>query len=894
MHRHWLLHGRLSPPSFRVALLERAALTRLVANGLAHKAVLVSAPAGYGKTALLSQWRAALQTHAIPTAWVALTPDDSDPAQVLTYLTMSVIAAGVAVGPLENLAEQWFADTPIPAAVASLVGYLAQETRPFVVFIDDVHNASRVAAEQVLEPLLQAGLPHLHLAVAGRTRPPLALAALRARGELLEFEAEALRFDDATLATLLPDLTAPQRSLLAARTEGWPVALQLARLWLTAKPDRVALIEGFSGRTAEVAEYLTEQVLADLPADISETLETTSALEALSAGLVEAVTGRTDAWAAVLAIPELAHLVVPLDESRVWYRLHPLLADYLRDRLRRRAPSLEARSQARASLWFECKSMPLEAVRHAAAGGDFARAASLIEQTGGWELVIFGGAGLMRALLAEIPTDRLVEFPRVEVFRALLDAKTGALGAARARFDEAAATVLKEGQLPAFSTPIGRDLRVVQHLLGRYQDYAIDPGALDELYAELDQVAATDGVARAALLNTACLLGLGLGEMQAAHEACARAVREMRGLGSLLGINYCTLHLGVASLHLGHRREAEAMFREAADLAEENFGADSALRALADVHLAVALVTRGDNEGTSALLERSLAQVEASDGWLDVYAEAYAAGIAAALSVSNLGRAEEYVRRALATAERRGLKRLEGVVRALQTRLYIRTGRLDEARARHAWRPGIWRTVPFEWRVHQAQGIAAAELELASGQPGAARSILADLSAAASAGNRVRDARQVAYLDAAARCAAGEREPAAEALVALLEPAVREDDTAFLVDSGPLVVPLLQYARQWTRDRLASSLARQTLGHALARLSAVGASPSASSGARLSERETEVLSELVQGSPNKVIARALQMTENTVKFHLKNVFHKLGVKHRTEAIRVAREQGLIR
>jgi LuxR family transcriptional regulator, maltose regulon positive regulatory protein len=627
---------------------------------------------------------------------------------------------------------------------------------------------------------------------------------------------------------------------------------------------------------------------------IYATLEMTAPLDALCADVVEAVTGTSEAWAALIALPALAHLVVPLDEARAWYRLHPLLADYLRDRLRARMPSLTTRCHARASVWFESRGMPLEAVHHAAAAGDIARAAGLIERTGGWELVIFGGAGLMRALLAEIPAERLREFPRVELFRALLDAKGGALAAARTRFDEALAVVAPDGTLPPLATPVGRDVRMIRHLLARYQDYPIAPNALAEIFAELDQVSAADGIGRATLLNTACLLGLGLGEMRAANEACERAVGEMRKLGSLLGVNYCTLHLGVASLHLGHRREAEAMFREAAGLAEENFGADSGLRALADVHLAVALVARGDHPGATTLLDRSLAQVETYDGWLDVYAEAYGAAIVMALAVGSFERAEEYIRRGAATAERRALARLERLVRAYQARLFVRAGKLEEARARCVWRRGEWRESPYHWREHYAEGIAAAELEIASSHPVAALGILADLAAATAAGHRVRDARVVAFLDAGARHAGGDRDEAAAAVVALLEPALQEDDSEFLVGSGELARPLLHYARQWTRDHAASSLVRQALGHALGRLAALSGGPAASGIGVLSGREMEVLTELVQGSPNKVIARALQMTENTVKFHLKNVFQKLGVKHRAQAIRVAQERGLIR
>src|SRR5262249_13326438 len=160
--------------------------------------------------------------------------------------------------------------------------------------------------------------------------------------------------------------------------------------------------------------------------------------------LVEAVTGEREAWHALVALPTLAHLVVPLDHARTWYRLHPLLAEHLRDRLRQRTPALEARCHARASLWFENNNMLFEGVRHAAAASDVARAASLIEKAGGWELVLFGGTGLMRAILGEIPVERLPEFPRVELYRALMDAKSGALATARTRFDHARRTVARD------------------------------------------------------------------------------------------------------------------------------------------------------------------------------------------------------------------------------------------------------------------------------------------------------------------------------------------------------------------------------------------------------------------------------------------------------------------
>jgi LuxR family maltose regulon positive regulatory protein len=903
MDLNWLFRGTLTPPTYRVALLPTPALTRLACDGTAYKVVLITGPAGYGKTAMLTQWRASLQGAGVRTSWMSVTADQHEPAQLLTYLAMSLMDAGVDLGPVEKLVEQWFADVPIPAAVAALAAELARAMQTIVVLIDDMHHLPRTTAEQVLGPLLQPGLPFIHLGMAGRARPALPLAGLRSRGELLEFEVDALRFGTPEIDALFPDLTKPQRDLLATRTQGWPVALQLARLWLTAKPERVSLIAGFSGHTAEVAEYLTEQVLSDLPPTARKTLEMTAPLETICAGVVEAVTGLPGAWIELITVPTLAHLVVPLDEAREWYRLHPLLADYLRDRLRLQDVAVERQCHTQASIWFEGRGIIRDAVRHATAAGDMDRAAALIERTGGWELILFGGARLMRALLAEIPSNRLSAYPRVALFRAFLDAKEGTVVEARQRYDEAHATAMRAGGVPSMVTPLGRDLHVVGHLVARYQDQPVEPGALDAIYRDIDALAASDGIGRATLLNTACILGFALGEMRAAHEACDRAVREMRNLGSVLGLNYCALHLGLASLYLGHRREAEATFREALELAEENFGADSGLRAVADIHLAVAVLARGGVAEAGELFERSLAHIETYDGWLDMYAEGYAAAISMSLSTGAVELAEGFLKRAGATAVRRRLARLGGLVQAHRARLDVRAGRLDEARAALSRRSVQGREPPSRghWREQHANGIAAAELEIVSGNSAAALAILAELAQAAAAGHRARDARVVEFLSAVATFAnagpagaSGDgRDAAAAALIVLLEPALTEDDTEFLVESGPLAVPLLQYARQWTRDHGASTLTRQALGAALARLSSLSSTKGEARSSLLSARELEVLAELSRASPNKVIARVLQMTENTVKFHLKNIFLKLGIRHRSQAIVAAREQGLI-
>jgi len=612
----------------------------------------------------------------------------------------------------------------------------------------------------------------------------------------------------------------------------------------------------------------------------------------LNPDLVAAVTGNPHAWTRLLEDGRLEHFLVPLDGDRYWFRLHHLLLDYLRVRRRERG-ELASGLHVRAAHWFESNGRVLDAVRHSVLAEDVARAAALIERTGGWELALFGGTSMMRALLGALPSNRIHEFPRVQLYRAFLAAKDGDLSLGLRLYNDVAASAR-----PHADPALDRDLLIVGQLLHRYADGPADVGDLVALYREYDALPPTDEAARATLLNSACLVALRLGSMPDAIEACTRAVREMRHIGSVLGLNYCLFHLGLVQLHQGDRREAEATLREAAAMAEENFGADSGLKAIAEVYLSLALHARGDIAGAAARLDASLAQVETADGWLDLYAEAYEVAIANAIARGDLGAQHALFERMRQTAARRGLERLLRLARAFRAQsveiLGARIDRTDQRASIAAeieWTCGAWRTNPSIWREHHVAGIAHVLAALAHGDANDALTILDDLGAAAAAGGRRRHERLIGSLRAAALLKRGEAESAMVAFAAPLEAAVSEDDVQFLIDFGPAFLPLLQKAWAWNRDLAASSRVRQVLGAAVATLGR--AAITRESAGALTAREFEVLMELANGAPNKVIARRLQMTENTVKFHLKRIFQKLSVRHRVEALRAARTRGLL-
>ena len=870
-----------TPPTYRVQLAERPRLFECLHAESGRRLALLDAPAGYGKTWLLTRWYADLRKAGCRVVWLGA--DTMDTTELLALIVAGFQRSGIDVGRLEGLAAQGFDDVPPHAVVAALIAALEATPQPVVIFLDDVHRLSRDAIQEVLTRLLHEAPPTVRFVCGGRDLGALPRADLRARGELLEFGAEQLRFDREEARALLPMLSRAQLDRIHNRTEGWPVALQLARLWLQAKPERSTLLDAFSGGTTEMAEYLTEQVLADLAPDLQRILSQVAILDSLNPALVADVTGSSGAWRRLLDEGRLEHFLVPLDAERFWFRLHHLLLDFLRARNRASGEDLRP-LHARASVSFERNGDTFEAVRHAVLAGDVPRAAELVERTGGWELVLFGGTVRMRALLSLLPLQRVGEFPRVQLFQAFLAVKDGDLARGIRLFDAVAAAHPTPG-----NAALARDLMVVGYLLGRYADYPVAAGELEALYKKIEAAPPSDDIVRATLLNTACLLAFGTGNMPAALDACMRAVKEMRRIGSLLGLNYCLLHLGLAQLHLGERREAEATWREAAAMAEENFGADSGLKSIADVHLAVALHARGQVGPAAELLDEALPHVENTDGWLDLYAEGFETAIANAIARGDPAAATDLIARMKRTAAARGLSRLEALANAFRARI---PGDPADTGTVPAWEAGRWRNTPSVWREHHAAGLARSVRALEAQRPADAFPVLDDLEAAARANDRRRYLRSVAVLRAAALQQQGDEAGALAMLGPVLDAAARDDDTQFLVDLGRPVLPLLQRAWSWKRDQAPGAHGRQVLATAVTTLAR--ASQSLDAPNTLSARELEVLVELASGAPNKVIARNLQMTENTVKFHLKNVFQKLQVRHRAEALQAARSRGLLR
>jgi LuxR family maltose regulon positive regulatory protein len=388
-----LLTTKLSVPPARTRLVARPRLLDRLETGVQGPLTLLAAPAGAGKTTLLSAWRAGAAGRSVPVGWVSLDVSDNDPIRFWRYVFAALKAAGVDVGADRLHLLHPPQPAPIEVVLTSVLNTLGAQTDDLVLVLDDYHLIENDSIQNGITFLLEYLPSRLHMVLSSRTDPPLPLARLRAGGRITEVRVEHLRFSREEAAEFLIDimgleLTAEDIEALERRTEGWIAGLQLAALSLQRRPGTVVsdFITSFAGSHRHVIDYLTDEVLARVPGPVQLFLLHTSILDRLSAPLCAFVMDEDTTGEAVTASRDLLaelertnFFLLALDEQREWFRYHQLFAEALRHRFRRLEPDHVDEAYLRASRWGEEQGLFLEAVKYALDGGEFERAATLIE-----------------------------------------------------------------------------------------------------------------------------------------------------------------------------------------------------------------------------------------------------------------------------------------------------------------------------------------------------------------------------------------------------------------------------------------------------------------------------------------------------------------------------------
>jgi LuxR family maltose regulon positive regulatory protein len=894
--RQWLTRAKLMAPRHEVRLVARPYLLDVLDQFLERRLGVIVAPAGFGKTTLLAEWQARLKSRGVVAAWLTLDEADGELHQFLSGLIFALGEAGLELGWLEPLAEQGLMEGSLKLAVSGILEVVAACPRPVVLILDDYHRLDAPAVDTpsvdtILAGLIAAAPRNLTFVLNSRVRPNLDVSRLMAAGVAVEMTVDSLRFSKAELAqTFDRPLEPAEVDFLYERTEGWPVAVQLARLLIGSDETASASLSRFTGGSGHIAAYLADQVLANLADETRDFLLRTSILERFNGGLADAVTGRNDASARLRELEPLNALLVPLNEARDWYRYHHLFAECLRDLLMRQYGDKVRAMHLEASRWFEAGGHVTEAVRHAKEAGNFDRCADLTQKAGGWELILFGGIGSLRSLLRQIPDLVAHAYPRILVAKSYLCLKDGKLSEARAYFDAACSGGDNVGAShePASSSELARDLLNVGSLLDVYEDRQVNAADIDKLKSVIARYPQNDPLTIAILACKLILMELALGHLHEAEMQAQQAMRVMRQARTVLGLNYCFLHAGLAALYQGRLQVAKAHFDVARRMAEENFGSDPGLKALSNFLLGVLHHWQGTltPDLWPDFLE-NFEHVERYDGWCELYISGLE------VECAGLNAPEKGIARANRIIAERGHRRLEVITTAKRLR-YIEAPSRD-ALARQlelALQGGIWRKDPFLWLPFIESRLALA-YHLAPRNRAQAIDFLDEALECARSAGAVIFMIDILAARALVLDQSGDRKAALSDILEALSMAAPEKICRPFErrrELATLLRAVIKASREEYVDILVLNFTSELLGSLT---SAVVSEGGAGLSVQFSPREHEVFEELAHGRTNKEIARALDMTEHTVKFHLKNIFSKLDVDRRTQALARARSLRLI-
>jgi LuxR family transcriptional regulator, maltose regulon positive regulatory protein len=897
-----LLATKLYVPRPQPGFVPRPRLLAALGEGLARGRVLVCAPAGFGKTALLADWA---RGGGRPVAWLGLDGGDSDPARFWRYAVAALdrVRPGLAgrVGALSPRSPE--------GLVTALINELAADPAPdeVLLVLDDYHLVDAGPVHESLAFLLDNLPAALRVVVSGRADPPLPLARLRARGQLAELRADDLRFTGNEAAALLgetagPGLPATAVAALVARTEGWAAGLQLAGLSLRGHADPAGFAAAFRGSHRFVLDYLADEVLDGQPGPVRAFLLETSVLERLSGELCDAVTGRPGSQAMLQDIERAGLFLVPLDEVRGWWRYHHLFADLLQTRLQAEQPGRVQALHRAAAAWCEEHDLTDDAVRHALAAGDAARAARLVERHVETLLGRSEGATLRRWLSA-LPAESVRHRPRLGLAQAYGAAMGFQTEALEALLDDADRAFAAGGDEP-YHDPAGRPVSVLANVPA---GIAFLRGTLARLRGDAALAAGYNRQALAHLGEDDWLLRsfvhwnqaaadwldgrLGAAERGLAEVLAGRRAAEESFAGFLpMRVRY---DLGEVQRAQGNLDAALATCQQALDAASQS--SEAALTGPAHVGLAQVLYER--NELDAALdhairgvtLCRQLAFTQSLATGLGLVARIRQAHGDSAGAVEAMGEAGQAGLSSQVIA-------LFNPVPSQRARLLLARGDVGAA-AQWTTAAGLSPDDEPDYPREPAYLVLARVL-LAQDDPGPALTLLGLLAGAAAGQRRTGSIIEIQALRALALAACGDQAGALGALTEALTLACRPGYVRVFADEGaPLHALLVELSdarpgRGIDPGYLAALV--RTCGQPDAgppRSRAVGAPPGLAE--PLTGRELEVLRLLAAGKSNQRIAHDLVVALDTVKRHVTHILGKLGAANRTEAAARARQLGLI-
>lgn len=884
---------KLRQPRVRASIVSRARLTERLNAGLSRSLTLVSAPVGFGKTTLVSEWLAGAAS-GIPAAWLSLDADDNDLPRFLSYLVAALggIRDGIGSTALAMLRSHQV--LPVRIFLTSLLNDLASTPDELILVLDEYQEIDAPAVHDAVAYLITNLPPQVHLIIATRSDPPLPLSRLRARDQLVEIRGPDLLFNLEEAETFLNQvmglsLNEGDVAALQTSTEGWIVGLQLIAVSIQGRRDVAGILATVTGAHRFIVDYLVEEVLSRQSAEMRQFLLRTSILTELSGPLCDAVTGRNESAGTLVSMERDNLFVTPLDDERRWYRYHHLFRDCLSSRLVEEEPDSLPELHRRASRWYEGNGQVDESIGHAVAAHDFESAARLVEEQAP---LVLGQGGIVFLLnwANRLPDALVRSRPQLSVLVGAALALGGQLESSESYLDSTEAALAGESQ-PDDQVLRGRIAAIRASVASQRADTY---RTIEHASHALSRLPANELFMRSLAAFNLGDAYLSTGDVVPASEAFAEAVEFSVATGSLHMAIVSSAYLARAEILRGRLREAELVSERALKLvADVSASPSQGIPTLGMLYAYMGHVRRerDDLEGAGDYLGRALELGEQS-GYVDTLAATY-------WGLARLRRAQADVQTALAMIERaieavrdRRLSVMRRLLLAERADLLVALNRLEDAE--------VWAREHRAGEVtdfglpHERECLSLVRLRLARDEPDEALQLLSRLLGPAEAAGRFGVVIEILILQALAFDQNGELPPALAVLERALALGEPEGYVRTFADHGE---PMARLLRLLSARGIASKYAARLLaaikgaGHPSPIPDPHPPSPGVE---LLTAREVEVLRLLAEGAPNQRIAEELTVSVGTVKAHVSHILGKIGVDNRTAAVSRAREMGLLK
>ncbi len=904
----------------------RPRLSKRLKEGMGRRLTLISAPAGFGKTTLLSEWRMLHLGEEYPLAWVSLDEADNDPARFLAYLVAALRTIEADVGESVLVSLRSPQPPPIESVLTALINEIAAIPGHFALVLDDYHVIANETVHGLISFLLDHLPPQAHLVIASRAEPPLPVARLRARGEITEISAADLRFTPEEAAAFLEDvmgldLSAREVEALEQRTEGWIAGLQLAALSMREREDISGFITALRGTNRYVLDYLAEEVLHRQPDDLRSFLLQTSVLGRLSGPLCDAVVASTGSQAMLQRLERANLFLIPLDDERRWYRYHHLFAEFLRSQLQQAYPELVTELHRRAGTWYAGRGMAAEAIDHLLAGEDFAGAADVIEQAG---VTAFKRSEMatLRRWLESIPHEHVRVRPRLCLFHASALIGEARFDAAEAWLRDAERNLGASTDAPvavATTGPVTRNETApdtnrsaeIEGMLGEVAAFRAyvssfrgDPVGTIELAREaLERLPEDDAYTRGL---SALELGYGYlesGHLQAASDAFSLAMTTSQAVGHIYSVLAATWGLARVCMAQGRLHEAARLCRQGQHSAAGRAGKPLPAAIYAHVGLGELLYEWNDLGDAESILSEGI-ELGEQGGLLVMLLNSYIVLSRVKHAHGNVNGALDTIQTVQQLTQHHNVAPLAAKAAAQRARLDLAQGDVA-AGVRWAQERSLSIDDELDYQL-EFEHTTLARVLIAQDRLDEALQLLERSLDAAETGGRAGSLIEILALQAPVLQAAGDTTGAVSALARALSLAEPESYVRVFVDEGAPMAALLQRVLEahnvGRRAATSPNISPEYLGKLLAAIEADVAPPTRK-GPRgtagslvepLSERELEVLRLIASGASNREIARQLFVSLATVKTHINHIYRKLEVRSRTQAVAQARTLKLLR